>query len=188
MEKYVVTVCETRHREIEVEAESAELAREAIKERWCQRGPLHLDEMDFDHVTIEAEPSPKQHEKITYLYVPVGKPPEVRTTTNDLETMRRLLRGYRRARPLEENVALMSQETNQPLNRALYGEDHDLQTVITGDFLIFHAPWDKGYYESLTPEQIKKYQERFQYPEKFVKNGDEFSIITIKTKPKAYAR
>ena len=38
MKKYVVTVCETRQREIEVEAESAELAREAIKERWCQRG------------------------------------------------------------------------------------------------------------------------------------------------------
>lgn len=33
MEKYVVTVCETRQREIEVEAESAELAREEIKER-----------------------------------------------------------------------------------------------------------------------------------------------------------
>ena len=188
MEKYVVTVCETRQREIEVEAESAELAREEIKERWCQRGHLCLDEMDFDHVTIEAEPSPKQREKITYLYVPVGKPPEVRTVIKDSEMMRRLLREYRRARPLEENVAMMSRGTNQPLNRALYGEDHDLQTVITGNFLIFHAPWDKGDYESLTPEQLHKYCEQFKYPEKFVKNGDEFSVISIKTKPKAHTR
>lgn len=188
MEKYVVTVYETRQREIEVEAESAELAREAIKERWCQRGHLCLDEMDFDHVTIEAEPSPKQREKITYLYVPVGKPPEVRTVIKDSETMRRLLREYQRARPLEENVAMMSRGTNQPLNRALYGENHDLQAVIAGDFLIFNAPWDKGDYESLTQEQLHKYCEQFKYPEKFVKNGDEFSVISIKTKPKAHTR
>lgn len=188
MEKYVVTVRETRRQEIEVEAESAELAREKIKEKWCQWGHAYLDKTAFDHVTIEAELSPKQREEITYLYVPVGKSPEVRTVIKDSEMMRRLLREYRRARPLEENVALMSRGTNQPLNRALYGENHDLQAVIAGDFLIFNAPWDKGDYESLTPEQLHKYCEQFKYPEKFVKNGDEFSVISIKTKPKAHTR
>jgi hypothetical protein len=188
MKKYVVTVYETRQREIEVEAESADQAREEIKERWCQRGHLRLDEMDFDHVTIEAETSPKQREKITYLYVPVGKPPEVRTIVNDPENIRGLLKAHPIARLFEEDVALMSQGNGAPLNRALYGEKHDLNSIIQGNFFIVNAPWYQSTYESLTPEQIKKYRERFQYPEKFVKNGDEFSVISIKTKPKAHAR
>ena len=67
-----------------------------------------------------------------------------------------------------------------PLNRAIYGKDGKRIDIIAGDFLICRAPFDSDTYQSLTPEQLKKYELRFRYPEMFYRTFDGIRVIRQK--------
>ena len=70
-----------------------------------------------------------------------------------------------------------------PLNRAIYGKDGKLVDIIVGDFIICRALFDSDTYASLTPEQLKKYEQRFQYPEKFYKTFDGIRVMRQRERP-----
>ena len=67
-----------------------------------------------------------------------------------------------------------------PLNRAIYGKDGKRIDIIAGDFLICRAPFDSDTYASLTPEQLKKYELRFRYPEMFYRTCEGIRVMRQK--------
>ena len=69
------------------------------------------------------------------------------------------------------------------LNRAMKDERGKIADIIAGTFLVVGLGEED--YCSLTPEQIKKYQKKFRYPETFMRFGGE--IVAIPIKPRSVA-
>lgn len=73
----------------------------------------------------------------------------------------------------EENIALLCNEEGKllglPLNRALRNESGKIYDVISGTFLLCSAPSDSDKFESLSEEQIKRYTEKFEKIELFIR-------------------
>lgn len=69
------------------------------------------------------------------------------------------------------------------LNRAMKDERGKIADIIAGTFLVVGLGEED--YCSLTPEQVKKYQKKFRYPETFMRfNGE---IVAIPIKPRSFA-
>lgn len=103
--------------------------------------------------------------------------PERADIPDTLEAMQEVVDGYIQAvYPFEEPVALICNEEGKlnglPLNRALWDEDGNLYDIISGTFFLCAAPPDTESFQSLSEEQLLYYEERFRYPEMFLKvNG-----------------
>ena len=57
----------------------------------------------------------------------------------------------------------------------------EMQDIICGKFFIVHAPFDSEKFRSLPPDLAEKYREKFKYPERFVRAGNE--IVAVPFKP-----
>ena len=70
--------------------------------------------------------------------------------------------------PFDEDVALVCNEgekySEPKANRPVTSHDGRHQDIICGDFFLCRAPIGAEEYESLTPEQIKKYSDMFRIP------------------------
>lgn len=115
----------------------------------------------------------KGEQMITVLWVRQGCPLETVRIRNELEEMERLVGGYpEELMPFDEDVALVCNEGekyNEPkANRPVTSHDGRHQDIICGDFFLCRAPIGAEEYESLTPEQIKKYSDMFRIPENMV--------------------
>lgn len=103
--------------------------------------------------------------------------PERADIPDTLEAMQEVVDGYIQAvYPFEEPVALICNEEGKlnglPLNRALWDEDGNLYDIISGTFFLCAAPPDAENFQSLSEERLLYYEERFRYPEMFLKvNG-----------------
>lgn len=103
--------------------------------------------------------------------------PERADIPDTLEAMQEVVDGYIQAvYPFEEPVALICNEERKlnglPLNRALWDEDGNLYDIISGTFFLCAAPPDTESFQSLSEERLLYYEERFRYPEMFLKvNG-----------------
>lgn len=91
--------------------------------------------------------------------------------------------------PFDDEVAIIANEEGKirrlEYNRAIYDESDGRRgkmiDIIAGDFFLVNAPYEAEHFQSLTPEKIRKYQKRFQYPENFFTlNG---SIVVIPEAP-----
>lgn len=187
MEKYTVTIYETNTVAIDIEAENAEQARAIARKRWEKCDPVIVNEMEFYQIVMESEPSPRLGEPITVLYVPVNGPPEARIISNDFLQIWHMMKDDYSEKEMDEEgliVYVSQDEKSQPLNRVIYDENHQIKEAIFGDFFICSRPWDKGYYGSLRPEQIKKYKEWLKNPEKITWFGCQLLIEKLKTKDK----
>ena len=103
--------------------------------------------------------------------------PERADIPDTLEAMQEVVDGYIQAvYPFEEPVALICNEEGKlnglPLNRALWDEDGNLYDIISVTFFLCAAPPDTESFQSLSEERLLYYEERFRYPEMFLKvNG-----------------
>ena len=110
------------------------------------------------------------------LIVEPGKAPYEREIGASLADMQAVVGGTIQAvYPFEEPVALVCNDEGKLLgmtpNRALYMENIPYD-VIAGTFLLCGAPADSERFTSLTKEQVLHFQERFRYPERFIRvNG-----------------
>lgn len=66
-----------------------------------------------------------------------------------------------------------------PLNRALWDEDGNLYDIISGTFFLCAAPPDVENFQSLSEEQLLYYEERFRYPEMFLKVNSKLVCLPI---------
>lgn len=131
--------------------------------------------------------------KIKVLVVEPLKAPKMVEIADELKSMQEIVGGrIEEIMPFDEEVALICNEEgkvdNLPLNRAIYNEDGEMIDIVTGSFFICSAPFESENFQSLTPEQQKKYTDKFKYPEKFFKIADGIKAVQIKPINKDYER
>lgn len=124
-------------------------------------------------------------EKIEALLICPMKKPERIFITDSLEDLQKAVGGYiEQFSNFDDDAVIVCNEEGKlrglPLNRAIYGKDGKLMDIIAGDFLICRAPLDSDTYQSLTPEQLKKYELRFRYPEMFYRTLDGIRVMRQK--------
>ena len=113
------------------------------------------------------------------LLIEPEKTPREAEISSDLKAMQDVVGGYIEAvYPYDDPVALVCNEEGKlnglPLNRKI--EEYD---IIAGTFFICGLSEDS--FDSLSPDFIQKYKEKFAHPEMFVRLGGH--IIAIPVEP-----
>lgn len=67
-------------------------------------------------------------------------------------------------------------------------QPREMMDIIAGDFFIAYAPYDSEKFQSLPPDLAEKYQERFKFPEKFIRTNDGIQAIQYKPVSKEMER
>lgn len=124
-------------------------------------------------------------EKLEVLRIRPMKTPERIFITDSLEDLQKAVGGYiEQFSNFDDDAVIVCNEEGKlkglPLNRAIYGKDGKRIDIIAGDFLICRAPFDSDTYASLTPEQLKKYELRFRYPEMFYRTCEGIRVTRQK--------
>ena len=157
-----------------------------------KKGFYFCDECSFEKVDFQPEKTQDMSspDMLTVLYIRPHEPPEIKHIRPELEDMQRLVGGYiEKIMPFDDEVAIIANEEGKirrlEYNRAIYDESDgkrgQMIDIIAGDFFLVNAPYEAEHFQSLTPEKIRKYQKRFQYPENFFTlNG---SIVVIPEAP-----
>lgn len=106
--------------------------------------------------------------------------PERITIQPGLESLQKQVGGGIEAiYPFEDPVAIICNEEgklqNMPLNRALYDKSGDMCGLIAGNFLVVGLGDED--FTSLSDEMMRKYEERFHYPEDFLEIGGQLIVI-----------
>lgn len=125
--------------------------------------------------------------KMKILFIRPMEVPKEMEIEDSLEEMQRLVGGYiQEIMPFEDDVALVCNDEGKfmglPLNRAIRDERGQLADIIAGNFFLCRAPVESENFESLSEEQVKKYEKRFHNPERFLKAGNEIVVIPIRSK------
>lgn len=112
------------------------------------------------------------------LVVEAGRLPAVREIDGSLESMQKIVGGLIQAvYPFEEPVALICNDEGKinglPMNRQI----REINDIIHGTFFICAAPSDLERFASLSDELIKRYAERFHFPEIFLPLGDDLVLV-----------
>ena len=112
------------------------------------------------------------------LVVEAGKLPVVREIDGSLESMQKIVGGLIQAvYPFDEPVALICNDEGKinglPMNRQI----REIDDIIHGTFFICAAPSDLERFASLSDELIKRYAERFRFPEIFLPLGDDLVLV-----------
>lgn len=129
-----------------------------------QLGILKQNERSFDEM----------NEKITVLLVEPGKYPKPIEIEDTLEAMQEVVGGdIEEYMPFDDEVAIICNEEGKmngsELNRAVYSKDKQILDVIAGKFFIAYAPFESESFLSMPKDLMKKYEDKFRYPEKFYK-------------------
>ena len=123
-----------------------------------------------------------QKETITVLLVEPEKYPEQIEIGTDLSDLQEAVGGYIEVvYPFDDEVGLIMNEEGKldglPLNRALRDDEGKIYDVVAGSFLI--AGLSEDGFDSLTHEQIEKYEKHFHQPEVFVRMGKGIMALPI---------
>lgn len=185
MKEYDVTITETLQMVVPVKAESREEAEAAVKEIWNNEGYI-LGAENFTGVEFttgeEREMEQGAEKKLSVLLVSPEQFPKPIEIGASLENLQKAVGGDIEAvYPFEDEVAVVVNEEGKinglPLNRALRTEDGDTYDIIAGDFLVVGLGEED--FASLSPEQMKHYEELFHQPEMFVKMGRGIMTLPI---------
>ena len=107
------------------------------------------------------------------LVVEPERRPEVKEIDGSLKSMQDIVGGLIQSIPLSDDpaVALVCHDEGKllklPANRGLRDENGQIYDIICGTFFLCGVPADSDHFDSLTPEQIERYRERFYTPEMF---------------------
>ena len=105
------------------------------------------------------------------LVVEPERRPELREINGSLKSMQEIVGGLIQVINLDDSVALVCNDEgkllNLPANRGLRDEDGQICDIVCETFFLCGAPGDRDHFTGLTPEQIKRYEERFHTPEIF---------------------
>ena len=123
--------------------------------------------------------------KLQILLVRPGEEPKIVEIADELSEMQRLVGGFiQEIMPFDEEVALVCNEEGKfrelPLNRAIRDEEGEIMDIIAGDFFLCSAPIMSENFESLSKEQMEKYQEMFKSPEQFIQKSDGIGVRPIR--------
>lgn len=127
------------------------------------------------------------------LLISPGEEPKVVEISDELSEMQRLVGGYiQEIMPFDDEVALVCNEEGKfrglPLNRAIRDEKGEIMDIIAGDFFLCSAPIMSESFESLSKEQMKKYQNKFRNPEQFIIRDDGMEVRSVTKKNREMER
>ena len=184
MKEYDVKITEVLEKTVQVRAESIEEAEEIASENW-NNAMYDMDSAeDYAGVSFrvgeERDISPPV--LLDVLLVKPGEYPKPIQIGTELKDLQNAVGGYIQCiYPFDEPVGIICNEEGKlngaDLNRAIYGEDHELQDIIAGDFLVVGLTEEN--FGSLTKDQIKRYEEKFHQPETFIKMGKGIMVMPI---------
>lgn len=155
----------------------------------------HVDDMgtihcDFDNGrSLGVVPGEdKFHiEKERYIKVVLcepGKKARVTTISNDLKTLQHMVGDslIECVYPFDDPVAIICDEEGKlnsaELNRALKDEHGNILDIIAGPFLV--AGLSDEDFASLSKQHQEKYCELFEYPEVFIRMGNDIKSVQMK--------
>lgn len=123
-------------------------------------------------------------QKINVLIVEPDKAPYMKEIGSELESLQKIVQGHIEVTyPFEDEVGIICNEEGKinrlPLNRAIYGENKQMLDIIAGTFIVAGLTEDS--FGSLSSELAEKYSDMFNYPEIFVRAGNE--IVAVPQKP-----
>jgi len=122
--------------------------------------------------------------KIRVLLVNPGEVPKTIELENTLDAMQKTVEGYIEEIYISDDIALICNETGKinslALNRAIYDDNGKIVDIIAGSFFITYAPSNTEKFLSLSDEQIRKYEDKFKYPEYFFKVDGEIVVVKLK--------
>ena len=177
MKEYDVKITETLEKTVTVQAENRDAAEEQVKTAYYNSEHI-LEAENFTGVVFgtqaEREIQQEQAPMMDVLLIRPNMYPQAVQIGCELEDLQKAVGGDIQAvYPYEDPVALVMDEeaklTGKDLNRALRDEDGDMYDIVAGDFLVVGLGEED--FCSLTPEQMKKYEEHFHQPEMFVRLG-----------------
>ena len=139
---------------------------------------LNIDEDSFEKV--EAS------EKISVILIEPGKYPKQIEIEDTLEAMQETVGGYiEEYMPFDDEVAIICNEEGKmngaELNRAIYSDDKEMLDIIAGKFFIAYAPIESEKLLSMPKDLMKKYEDKFKYPERFYQTDN--GIVAKAYKP-----
>lgn len=148
------------------------MERQAMQEQMLADAPAP------DMVHEDSE----EYGKMNVLLVEPGKYPREVTVGTELEDLQKAVGGYIEVTyPFEEEVGLIVNEEGKinglPLNRAVRDENGEIMDVIAGPFLV--AGLTEESFGSLTPDQMKRFEQEFHQPEAFVRMGRGLMAIPV---------
>ena len=125
---------------------------------------LNIDEDTFEKVETS--------EKISVILIEPDKYPKVIEIEDTLEAMQETVGGYiEEYMPFDDEVAIVCNEEGKmngaELNRAIYSNDKEILDIIAGKFFIAYAPIESESFLSMPKDLMKKYEDKFRYPERF---------------------
>lgn len=117
------------------------------------------------------------NEKITVLLVEPDKYPKPIEIEDTLEAMQEVVGGdIEEYMPFDDEVAIICNEEGKmngsELNRAVYSKDKQILDVIAGKFFVAYAPFESESFLSMPKDLMKKYEDKFRYPERFYKTPE----------------
>lgn len=117
------------------------------------------------------------NEKITVLLVEPGKYPKPIEIEDTLEAMQEVVGGdIEEYMPFDDEVAIICNEEGKmngsELNRVVYSKDKQILDVIAGKFFVAYAPFESESFLSMPKDLMKKYEDKFRYPERFYKTPE----------------
>ena len=94
--------------------------------------------------------------------------------------------------PFDDDVAIVCNEEGkilgEDLNRAIYDNDGRILDIIAGKFFICYAPLESEKFLSLPDDMLKKYQEKFKYPERITLIDERIIVKSVKPLSKEMER
>ena len=125
---------------------------------------LNIDEDTFEKVETS--------EKISVILIEPGRYPKLIEIEDTLEAMQETVGGYiEEYMPFDDEVAIVCNEEGKmngaELNRAIYSNDKEILDIIAGKFFIAYAPIESESFLSMPKDLMKKYEDKFRYPERF---------------------
>ncbi len=119
---------------------------------------------------------------MTVLLVEPNQHPRPVEIGTELEDLQGAVGGYIEVvYPFDEPVGLVMNEEGKldglPLNRALRDEDGEIYDVVAGSFLVVGLTDEN--FGSLTPDQMKTFEEKFHSPEVFIRMGKGIMAVPL---------
>ncbi|MCQ4794149.1 DUF3846 domain-containing protein [Anaerofustis stercorihominis] len=129
----------------------------------------------------------KDSEKIKVILVQPMKTAKVIEIEETLGAMQSVVEGsIEEYMPFEDDVAIICNDEGKikglDLNRAIYDEEGKIQEIICGTFFLCYAPIDSEKFLSMPYDLLKKYEEKFRYPEQFFKTEDGIKAVRVRLK------
>ncbi len=133
--------------------------------------------------------SPKGYTGGNYLslggiYQPKKKRPQVQEIGTDLKDMQEIVGGYiQEYQPFDDAPAIICNEEGKmmglTLNRAVYSAYGKLSDIVARTFFICNATISSDTFQSLSEEQLEKYEKMFYAPERFYPTEEGIKVHKI---------